>query len=558
MADHTHYRHLDTMAQATGGGGGGSGSGAKPKPKNLSLVEHEEQVRQFEKELEDLEDPYQTLPFLEAVVDYMDTSIIKSYEALKKHEDKDISQYCQQIAEAWNAQFKDLSKEVSGSDHAMECMEEMREQRDKLKKTRLTEKEKGTGTGTQMPWQNSEAKDKLERGKYGEALELYRQALASICSAEHKYFKANMQMHFLNSRLGLCNLALDRLSGASHDIKDAMDEWKDNVDLFQTEKEGGTRLAEVFFAICAILLHTREWEKCFVVAAWAEDIFPESKDAFKNIMKQCLKFQPDMNGSFGDVTKKAMNEVMLPNCDGTNSQPTPPGLKEQRTNQTPQLLVRRASMCLDKKKHSHAMICLGRLKDLKDLDKSDSLMYQYCHLMTGIGTGSTMDPAITQRGLESLMKIDKTYLELSYGLSEMLIKQKLYSEAETVIRQSLELASNGEGRSFTWPPELAKHFVESSKDLMEAMLRKQLSLVVKLRMPEATCRFESCVVVAEEGGQREIFPGDGKGYYSVRCADKCTVDFHPMCWKRAKEVRGNTSAACFTPGRFFLVFVVVL
>ena len=57
---------------------------------------------------------------------------------------------------------------------------------------------------------------------------------------------------------------------------------------------------------------------------------------------------------------------------------------------------------------------------------------------------------------------------------------------------------------------------------------------------------------------------DFKGYYSLVCQDKCTVDFHTLCWKNLKEDEGVSNdkeflgRGCLTPGFYYQIKITTL
>ncbi len=399
-----------------------------------------------------------------------------------------------------------------------------------------------------VPWQYKEARECMEQKRWSEARELYAQAYGKILLEGPSHFRHGSpwgNARFALSRMVLCNLGVGDAERAALGVEEVVDQ----IRRLERVGEGQTppsHLADVYLSLAAYFLDSRDLVRCCVVALRGMELFSGSREVvFSEFVRRCLKDDPGL-------LSKLEEESTRDSLRGLLCQPPQDPFPELRATPkclSPEVLSRRAAWCLKTKRSALAMSCLHELAALPNLPEEEGVLYQYCVLMAGMSTGSTTDPAVTQRGLEALLSKHSDFFEIHYGLAEMLVKMRLHDEAEKRIRTALTMNSEGKGRMFTcWPQALAPFFPESGGEVvLEAMLRKLLILVETAQQPESTCRFEDCVHVAE-GGKREIYLVEGKGYNTVVCSDRCSIDFHQLCWRKAKELRGNTTAACFTPG----------
>ena len=180
-------------------------------------------------------------------------------------------------------------------------------------------------------------------------------------------------------------------------------------------------------------------------------------------------------------------------------------------------------------------------------------MYEFCIAKSVFDRGDPTDLPDTLARLKALKSSHADCLEVNYATAQAQAKLNLFSDAEATLRDGLTRVKGGSGVGFDWPEQLATFYIpDGGKTAMESLLKKELALVKSKRIPEAVCRRVDCLVETGDGSVgREIYEGDPKGFYTVRCTEKCTVDFHVVCWKKCKEergeLRGAEAHACFTP-----------
>ncbi len=402
----------------------------------------------------------------------------------------------------------------------------------------------GTRSSSFCPWQYQSARESLEQSKLNEAIEHYRDAYVNRVLTNKKLSPEELASHvqFVHSRMGMCEMAAERMAEALLSMKDVFDQ----VPGEDEETEGDLQhTAHAFLFVAIYFLNNRQQEKSLAVAIKGGQLFPEFKEVFDLIISRCLKDEPELFATDENTFSK---ETLYQKLCQDPPEEASAELRASERCRKPSVLMKRAAWCLETKRNTQAMTCLQELAALEELPQDEKIMYQFCVLMAGMMTGSVLDPAVTQKGLEALRQEHPNFLEIYSGLAEVLVKQKLYDDADRIIRTGLKMNSDGECRMFPWQIPLVHFFQNYSEEsIVDALLRKLLILVETSKLPDATCRFEGCLEL-EQGGKREIHLANGESYNTVVCSDRCLIDFHTLCWRRAKDDRGNTSAGCFTPG----------
>ncbi len=401
-------------------------------------------------------------------------------------------------------------------------------------------------SSSDSPWQYTEARALLKKRKFVEALVLYSDVFKNFSKGDAKARQGRVDhMEFLHARMSLCRLATEKPTDVLFSLQDALDE---SVDLRATGKLGEqVKFPEdAYLAVAAYLLDVGDVLRCVLVALRGHQLFPHQQEAFDALVARCLRDRPNLPAEIESLPKDSTRKLLLEDPPPLEAQAAPKLLEVKKCAKA-KILVERAAKCLETKRYGLAVSCLGELAALKVLPVTERNMFKYCSLVTGLYTGTTTsatDVSAAQKGLEALLTNNKEFLDIYYGLTTALIRQDKLDEAESLIRRALELHSQSKSRFFKWPPALASHFPESvGEAALATMLKRQLQMVSVPKTAVATCRFEDC-----PEGQREVYSGEGDTYVVVACSEKCSIDFHQLCWRRAKEIRGNTSAACFTPG----------
>ena len=316
----------------------------------------------------------------------------------------------------------------------------------------------------------------------------------------------------------------------------------------------------VMEALATWLFSLREYKLSAIVAARGLQLY-QGNQALEKLIRYCQKVLPNLVEIIeGESWSNFESAQELQNIfDQASSQEVSatPKLNPVQPSTKVDVWLERLALTIEQKKFSLAMNCLDTLS--KDLSGEGNGMF-YCYIRARIlmamkGQGN-YEKAMTL--LQELYNNSETpYLEVLYALSDLQILLQRYDDAEKTLAM-VNLQKNPQ--LFGWPSCLEKCFTECNVHSLRKMLHDLSYVLASKRIVVATCRFDGCLHVIKDGiepSRREIYASDGLDYYVVKCTEKCSVDFHHICWKRAKDLRMERSSCCFTPDcNGFLVEIV--
>lgn len=384
----------------------------------------------------------------------------------------------------------------------------------------------------------------FRKKKYADALAWLDQYRESPLPARHDLTDERTHV-YIHAKAVLCLLALRQTDRA---VEACQRLFRTRSILRPEVKFGKPHFKWAFHALCACLYARRDLVRCAAVALRCYQTFPAENGPFKAFAARCQGDDPNLAGALESLPKdffthpKYFDEMFAP-----APPPAEARLRQVAKRDDAATLVKRAALCLNNEKTSHALDCLEKLSCLDTLGQGDRIMYKYCLWMTRVNSGAQINEAYA--AVKELCKKHGKYIELYNGVAQIALKLNKYIEAEDALRAGLEKWSKSQCVGFQWPVELASKFPESDSEILEPMMRKQLGLIATLMIPEAKCRYEACAFAKEdERHGREVFANDKKAYYVVKCSEKCTVEFHQDCWKKIKDDRVSlTTGDCVTP-----------
>ncbi len=390
------------------------------------------------------------------------------------------------------------------------------------------------------------ANEKFNDGQFLEALELYQKCLAEESpDAPAPSFSCHVR-----SRIALCYLAEGDAAAAS----DVFRVLFDDSGAIGLEKNGVTQIVqcEVFQGLCASLFSRRELKLCAVTALRAHQLFPNYKEWFGLMLKQCLSEMPDLEQQIQALSSQFFECTDLKSaCFALPVMSVAPVLAppfKTPTAPTAETLLRRTGYALSCNLYKLAEDCLSKAMKVSDSTDRACFRYSSAMIMHYAGDCSAALPL-----LEGLQKELPNHCEVAYGLAQVLVTLKEYDNAREVITKCLQRESTGQSQFFSWPEPLQPYFPESNATVLLVNMK---GLISQNRVTVATCRYEDCLDMHDGTDlpkRREIYEDDSFFYYTIHCDEKCTISFHQDCWKKARDDRGKSSE-CFTPGNLSVSF----
>ena len=245
------------------------------------------------------------------------------------------------------------------------------------------------------------------------------------------------------------------------------------------------------YSVTTWLFSEKEYKLAAFFAQKGKKMFKEESPLFQKTLDMIARIDPNVCLSKKylqdpDVLKKLFNS------ENTSSTSSDPQIQTVEQNTDEETLIKRLCFCFKNQKWSVALTCLNLLSQ-KESGRTNKFLYDFCKARVYSNMGGTTNLSKCIETLEKIIRDGKPYfLEAFFGLAEAQVKQKDLSAAEATIKQGLEADSKSQCIGFIWPDELGKFFPESNVEVLETMMRKQLSIINTMRIPVATCRSSIC------------------------------------------------------------------
>jgi len=342
--------------------------------------------------------------------------------------------------------------------------------------------------------------------------------------------------------MALTHLALGDNVNAAARLQEAADTWLSTP---------GPPPELLFKTMLVLFMERCDYKEAAVVAMRIHQQYPQNQKFAESMLMLCLRLRPCLEAEMASLPADFFSKPIFPLKTSSELEDAS-YVRKNRKCEDKAILIQRASKCLETPEgESLAVQCLQQAARLKDVKAKEADTYLYCSNVLLLAAGSLVDDEV-MKCMRELVERNPRTPEVHLGLAQAFIKRDQLEQAEDTLRKGLDVMSDSsQCECFEWPTSLRARFSESDPQVAEVLFRQELSQVTSRRAPVATCKLEECM-----DETRNI--SSGAAYVSVHCEDKCSVTYHPDCWRKAKEERGKTTANCFTPDCEFEITEVYL